>query len=60
MQKAHLGWLDHASSHFIPIQKGIILIGEYAVDRGEPYYHLQYVTKDKNGSPKFIPLTQGI
>ena len=52
------GWLSHVNAKFIPLKNGIIRIGECSVNRGQPYYHLQYVTR-RGGEMVTTCLTQG-
>ena len=50
--------MPHVNAKFIPLENGIIQIGECIVNRGQPYFHLQYVTM-KDGKPTTTCLTQG-
>ena len=52
------GWLSHVNAKFIPLENGIIQIGECVLNRGQPYFHLQYVTM-KDGESITTCLTQG-
>ena len=52
------GWLSHVNAKFIPLQNGLIRIGECDPNRGQPYFHLQYITR-RNGELETTCLTQG-